>query len=222
MKYMLRPLCSPFKWLICLLFAILLPVIMYVPTYYDFTNVISFYLPFVSIVLFSDLALLEKGNHTEEITFICNRKPIQTFVLRFVTSAALLLIYILFSNAVYHIMLHLNNGGTTKEAITIIENIAAAGASSILIGTVAMTIATVFNNIYVGYGFSLAFWIFWNINTLLPSPLNPFPLVAYPTSYEVHLLIVYIWSLILVMANCYFVSKSPFFIADRARRLLSR
>lgn len=52
MKYEFKILYSPIKWISCLILVILIPLVMYVPTYFDFVNVSSIYMPFVGIVLF--------------------------------------------------------------------------------------------------------------------------------------------------------------------------
>lgn len=51
MKYEFKILYSPIKWISCLVLVILIPLVMYVPTYFDFVNVSSIYMPFVGIVL---------------------------------------------------------------------------------------------------------------------------------------------------------------------------
>lgn len=79
MKYEFKILYSPIKWISCLILVILIPLVMYVPTYFDFVNVSSIYMPFVGIVLFSDINLLYKESHTEEIMYLTNKKPIKFF-----------------------------------------------------------------------------------------------------------------------------------------------
>ena len=73
MKYEFKILYSPIKWIGCLILVMLIPLAMYVPTYFDFVNVSSIYMPFVGIVLFSDINLLYKESHTEEIMYLINK-----------------------------------------------------------------------------------------------------------------------------------------------------
>ena len=51
MKYEFKILYSPIKWISCLILVILIPLVMYVPTYFDFVNVSSIYMPFVGLSL---------------------------------------------------------------------------------------------------------------------------------------------------------------------------
>lgn len=68
MKYEFKILYSPIKWISCLILVILIPLVMYVPTYFDFVNVSSIYMPFVGIVLFSDILFSQHfGNNLYDL-----------------------------------------------------------------------------------------------------------------------------------------------------------
>ena len=218
MRISLKPLCSLFKWLCCALLAMVLPIAMYAPTYYDFTNILSLYMPFVGIVLLSDLALLEKASNTEEIAFISNRKSIRIFLFRLLFAVGLILVFTLLANGAYSIRLYFSESANIDEALTIIDVLIVSCASTIFIGGIAMTFSTILSNIYFGYGISLIYWLFWNVNATLTLPFNPFPLIANPASYKEHAFILYALSCLLIVANCYFVIQSPFFISDKARK----
>ena len=220
MRISLKPLCSLFKWLCCALLAMVLPIAMYAPTYYDFTNILSLYMPFVGIVLLSDLALLEKASNTEEIAFISNRNPIRIYLFRLFFTIGLILVFTLLANGAYSIRHYFSESASIDEALTIIDVLIVSCASTVFIGSVAMTFSTILNNIYIGYGISLIYWLFWNVNATLSSPFNPFSLIANPASYKEHALALYALFALLIMANCYFVTKSPFFISDKVRKHL--
>lgn len=219
MRYNLKLLYSPIKWLGCLIFVILIPIAMYVPTYFDFVNVSTIYLPFVGIVLFTDVTLLDKGSHAEEITYLSNKKPIATFIQRYLITVAVLFIYIVFSNIIFRIMQQFQ-GEVLVEPISTLEYILITGCGCLFIGTISMTISTILNNIYIGYGFSIIYWLYWNINCQTEMIINPFPFIANPTFYEKPLIIVYAFTLVLVLLNCFLTNKSPFYISDKTRKLL--
>lgn len=219
MKYNLKLLYSPIKWLGCLIFVILIPIAMYVPTYFDFVNVSTIYLPFVGIVLFTDINLLDKANQSEEIAYLSDKKPITTFIQRYLIAVVLLFVYIIFSNIIFRILQQFRSE-VIVEPISTIEYILIAGCGCLFVGTISMTISSILNNVYIGYGFSIIFWLYWNINCQTEMIINPFPFIANPTFYEKPLIIIYCLTLFLILINCFLSKKSPFYLPDKARKLL--
>lgn len=217
MKLQAKLLLSPVKWLICLAFVCIIPVAMYVPTYFDFVNVSTIYLPFIGIVLFSDIAILDKENSTEEIAYLSSRKPVWIFLQRYLISLMLLLLYILLANSVFHIMQQFR-GETMIEPISLVTYTLNAGGGTLFIGAMAMTISELINNVYVGYGFSIVYWLYWNINCQTEAFINPFPFIANPTFYEVPLAIIYGLTAILIAFTCFLSTKSPFYLNDKMRK----
>lgn len=217
MKLQAKLLLSPVKWLICLAFVCIIPVAMYVPTYFDFVNVSTIYLPFIGIVLFSDIAILDKENSTEEIAYLSSRKPVWIFLQRYLISLMLLLLYILLANSVFHIMQQFR-GETMIEPISLVTYTLNAGGGTLFIGAMAMTISALINNVYVGYGFSIVYWLYWNINCQTEAFINPFPFIANPTFYEVPLAIIYGLTAILIAFTCFLSTKSPFYLNDKMRK----
>lgn len=134
MIYNIKLLYSPVKWMSALIFVILIPIAVYAPTYYDFTNICSLYMPFIAILLFTEISLVDN------------------------------------------------------------DNLIVAG-TSIFLGSLSMSISRIFKNIYVGYGVSLIYWIYWNINNESLSKFNLFPFLASPINYEKTM--IFQWGLIL-------------------------
>jgi hypothetical protein len=219
MKYNLKLLYSPIKWLGCLILVILIPIAMYVPTYFDFVNVSTIYLPFVGIVLFTDINLLDKGSQSEEIAYLSDKKPITTFIQRYLIAVVLLFMYIIFSNIIFRILQQFR-GEVIVEPISTIEYILIAGCGCLFVGAISMTISSILNNVYIGYGFSIIFWLYWNINCQMEMIINPFPFIANPTFYEKPLIIIYCLTLVLILINCFLSKKSPFYLPDKVRKLL--
>lgn len=219
MKLQAKLLFSPVKWLICLVFVFIIPIAMYVPTYFDFVNVSTIYLPFIGIVLFSDIAILDKGNSTEEIAYLSGRKPIRIFLQRYLISLVLLLVYILLANGAFRSMQQFR-GETMIEPISLFTYILNAGGGSLFIGAMAMAISALINNVYVGYGFSIVYWQYWNVNCQTEAFVNPFPFIANPTFYEVPLAIIYGLTLIIIAFTCFLSTKSPFYLNDKIRKWL--
>ncbi len=219
MKYSLKIVYSPLKWLICVIFVTILPFVMYVPTYYDFVNISTLYLPFVGIVLFADLAIIDKENHIEEITYLSDKKPVITYIQRYVLSLAIMLIYIIIANIVFYILHQLNNVEIT-EPISNFQYIIITSGGCLFFSAMSMTISTILNNVYIGYGFSLIYWLFWNINCQTEAFMNPFPFIANPALYEKPLVIIYAFTLVLIILNCFLVSRSPFYLSDKMKKLL--
>lgn len=219
MKYNLKLLYSPIKWICCLIFAILIPIAMYVPTYFDFVNVSTIYLPFVGIVLFTDVNLLDEASHAEEIAYLSNKKPITTFIQRYLIAVVLLFVYIIIANIIFRI-LQFFQGEVIVEPISTLEYILISGCGCLFIGAISMTISTTLNNVYIGYGFSIVFWLYWNINCQKETVINPFPFIANPTFYEQPLIIIYGFTLVLILINCFLSKKSPFYLSDKVRELL--
>lgn len=214
-------LFSPVKWLVCLAFVCIIPIAMYLPTYFDFVNVSTIYLPFIGIVLFSDIAILDKGSRTEEIAYLSSRKPIRVFLQRYLISLMLLLVYILLANGVFRIVQQIK-GEMMIEPISLFTYVLNAGGGSLLIGAIAMTISALLNNVYVGYGFSIVYWLYWNINCQTEAFLNPFPFIANPTFYEIPLAIIYGLALVVIALSCSHSRKSPFYLTDKISKLVLR
>lgn len=221
MKLHFKLMFSPLKWLGCFLFTCIIPIVMYVPTYFDFVNVSMIYLPFVGIVLFSDVAILDTENKTEEITYLSSKKPIRVFLQRYLISFASLFIYIILANMVFRILQQFE-GEVMIEPISFFEYLIIAGCASLFIGAISMVIGAIFGNTYIGYGFSVIFWLYWNINLLKESFMNPFPFIANPAFYEVPLIIIYGFSVTLIAFTCFIVRKSPFYLSDKASKLFLR
>ena len=217
MKLQAKLLFSPVKWLICLAFTCIIPVAMYVPTYFDFVNVSTIYLPFIGLVLFSDIAILDKGNSTEEIAYLSSGKPVWIFLQRYLISLMLLLLYILLANSVFRIMQQFR-GETMIESISLVSYTLNTGGGTLFIGAMAMAISALINNVYVGYGFSIVYWLYWNINYQTEVFINPFPFIANPTFYEVPLAIIYGLTAILIAFTCFLSTKSPFYLNDKIRK----
>lgn len=221
MKYEFKILYSPIKWISCLILVILIPLVMYVPTYFDFVNVSSIYMPFVGIVLFSDINLLYKESHTEEIMYLTNKKPIKFFVERYLITVALLIIFVIVENIIFRIIQQFQ-GEVSAEPISIINAIAIVIGGCLFVSAISMTISTIFSNVYIGYGFSGIFWLYWNINCQTESIINPFPFIANPTFYEKHLVLIYIITVGLILVNCFLCTRSPFYFCDKIRKCFYR
>ncbi len=214
MKLQAKLLFSPVKWLICLVFVCIIPIAMYVPTYFDFVNVSTIYLPFVGIVLFADIAILDKDSSTEEIAYLSSRKPVWIFLQRYLISLVLLLLYILLANGVFRILQQFR-GEKMLEPISLFTYILSAGGGSLFIGAMAMAISALIKNVYVGYGFSSVYWMYWNINCQTETFFNPFPFISNPTFYEVPLVVIYGLTLIVIALACFLSTKSPFYLNDK-------
>jgi len=217
MKLQLKMLFSPVKWLMCLIFVCMLPILLYVPTYFDFVNTSTMFLPFIGIVLFSDVAILDQGNGTEEIAYLSSRKPIRVLLQRYLITLALLLLYILLANMVFRSMQQIK-GEWMIEPISLFEYVANASGGSLLIGTMSMTISAMLGNVYIGYGCSTLYWLYWNVNWRKEIAINPFPFIVNPTSYEVPLIILFLLTLALITLVCFFSKKSPFYLTDQIRK----
>ncbi len=209
MRYNLKLLFSPSKWLCCLLFVAMIPVLMYAPTYYDFTNISTIYIPFIGVVLFTDIVMIDKSNNFAEISYLSNRKPIKTFLQRYCIIAILMLSFILLANGIFRLSQLINNN-FAREPISLLEYVLLSCGSSLMLGTLSMSIANILSNPYVGYGAALFYWLYWNINFKNQSLLNLFPFIANPIFYEKFLVTQYLLIVVLMILNCLLVRKSPF------------
>lgn len=221
MRLQIKLSFSPVKWLVCFVFICIIPIAMYVPTYFDFINVSTMYLPFVGIVLFSDIAILDKGSRSEEIVFLSNKYPVKIFLERYLISLLLFLAYILLANGVFNFF-HQFSSDKMIETISLFTYVANAAGGSLFIGAITMTISALLNSVYVGYGFSIIYWLYWNINCQVEALFNPFPFIANPTYYEVPLIMVYVLSFGLIISTCFIYRKSPFYFSDKIRKLICR
>ena len=149
MRLQVKLLFSLIKCVGCFLFVCLIPIAMYAPTYFDFVNVSVIYLPFVGIVLFADIAILDKGSGTEEIAYLANKSPTKIFLQRYFLTLTGLLAYIILANLVFRVMQHFA-ARAMMEPISSFDYIAIAGGGCLLIGTLAMTTSAILKNVYIG------------------------------------------------------------------------
>lgn len=223
MKYNFKLLYSPIKWLSCFIFIIIIPIAMYAPSYYDFINLATIYISFIGVVLFTDIALIDKNNGVEEITYISNGTPIKTFIQRFIITLMLLIVYVILANLAYRVLFLINYPNQTLlEPITLIEYVLIVTSSALMLGIIAMTISNITNNLYIGYGTALLYWLYWNVNLQIESIFNLFPFIANPTYYEKHLLLQIIWIVLVVIFNITLSKKGPYFIEEKIRRMIYR
>lgn len=220
MKYEFKILYSPIKWISCLILVILIPLVMYVPTYFDFVNVSSIYMPFVGIVLFSDINLLYKESHTEEIMYLTNKNR-SNFCRTIFDYSGTSHYFVIVENIIFRIIQQFQ-GEVSAEPISIINAIAIVIGGCLFVSAISMTISTIFSNVYIGYGFSGIFWLYWNINCQTESIINPFPFIANPTFYEKHLVLIYIITVGLILVNCFLCTRSPFYFGDKIRKCFYR
>lgn len=221
MKYNLKLLFAPLKWLCSLLFVVMIPLFLYAPTYYDFANISTIYIPFIGVVLFTDVVMIDKSNHFAEVAYLSNRKPIKTFFQRYCSMAMLLLIFVLVANEIFRLSQWINHA-FTPEPISLLVYLLLTGGSSLMLGTLSMSIANVLNNPFVGYGTALVYWLYWNINCEKQSLPNLFPFIANPTFYERFLAAEYLTVVVLILINCLLVRKSPFFLTDKMQKAIIR
>ena len=219
MKYDLKLLISPAKFMLGLIIVILMPVVMYVPTYFDFINVSSMYLPFVGMVLFADISLLDKGSGADEIVYMVNRKPVKTFLARYFFSVIFLLFYAVFMNVVFAILQQFQEQ-TMVESLSLIDFLVIVMGSSLFVSTIAMTISAFFGNVYVGYSCAGIFWIYWNVNCEKEMILNPFSFIANPIMYGKALAIIYVFTGALLLIDCLLCGKSPFYFFDKKENVI--
>lgn len=211
MKYNIKLLFSPLKWLCCLLFVVMIPIAMYAPTFYDFTNIASIYIPFVGIVLFSDIVMIDKNNEFAEIKYLSDRKPAHTFLCRYGIMSTVLLLFVLIANCIFRISQIINHT-LTQDPVSLLEFALITCGSSLMLGTISMIVTTISSNLYIGYGSSLLYWLYFNINCKSHSPFNLFPFIADPTFYENLLAVQYVLIIILLLLNSFLIRKSPFFL----------
>lgn len=203
MIYNIKLLYSPVKWMSALIFVILIPIAVYAPTYYDFTNICSLYMPFAALLLFTEINLVDNDNGFSEIIYMIDRKPIKTLIQRYIMTVAVFLVLIIISNIVFRGMQYINDS-YFEEPIMLYDHIIIVAGASMFLGSLSMSISNFFKNIYVGYGVSLIYWIYWNINNESLSKFNLFPFLASPINYEKAM--IFQWGLILgiVVLECIF------------------
>ncbi|WP_017353106.1 ABC transporter permease [Clostridium sp. ZBS4] len=214
-QYNFKLLFSPLKWLCCLLFIILMSISMYAPTYYDFTNICEIYIPLIGIILITDIVLIDKQNDMTEVLYVSNSNLKKNFWFRYFIVGILLTIFILLANGIFYIKMYFNGEPSLNEPITHLQFLIISLFSTLLLGILSMTIANIFSNSYIGYGFSLVYWLYWIVNIKKQSIFNLFPFVATPNEYIYYIVIESGFIIFLLLLNFILVQKSPFFITDK-------
>lgn len=209
MIYNIRMIFSPFKYLICLITAILIPIVMFAPSYYDFVNVSSFYMPFISIILFSDIALVYKKSDMHEINYMVNEKTTICFLQKFIFVLVMLFIFLCVSNFVY-IVFKLVSDDKMYEVISFFDYFIIVISSSLFFGNIALTINHISSNLYIGYGVSIVYWIYANINCTVERFSNPFFFVANSSDFLKPLITIFFINIFLMIINILLSKRSPF------------
>ena len=93
LRYNLKLLFSPLKWMSCFLFTMLIVISMYAPTYYDFTNICEIYLPFIGVILITDVMLINQHNNMAEILYVLNSNQKKDFLFRYFIIVILIVIF---------------------------------------------------------------------------------------------------------------------------------
>ncbi|WP_017209917.1 hypothetical protein [Clostridium beijerinckii] len=214
-RYNLKLLFSPLKWLSSFIFICLISIFMYAPTYYDFTNICELYMPFIGIILITDIMLIDKHNNISEILYISNSNLKKVFLIRYFIVGVLIAVFILIANSIFLVQGYFEGQSYLNEPITSLEFLVISVASTLFLGTVSMTIGNFLSNQYVAYGFSLMYWLYWNINCKKQSIFNLFPFIAKPTEYMYYIEITFGVIVFLLLLNSILAQKSPFFVIDR-------
>jgi len=213
--YNLKILFSPLKWICCLIFIILISIFMYAPTYYDFTNICEIYMPFIGIILMSDIMLIDKNNNIAEISYISNSNLKKVFFMRYFIIGASITIFIFLANIIFFMQGYFGGQSYSNEPISSLEFLIISVASTLFLGTLSMTIGNILSNPYIAYGFSLIYWLYWDVNIKKQSIFNLFPFIAKPTEYISYILIEFGFVIFLLLLNAALAQKSPFFIEDK-------
>lgn len=217
--YNIKLLYSPLKWICCFIFTIFIPIFMYAPTYYDFTNICDIYMPFIGVTLFTDIMLIDKNSNIREILYISNSKLKKVFLGRYLIITILIIVLSFISNSVFFIQGHFNGQSYLNEPITILEFLIISLVSILFLGTLSMTIGNVLSNQYIAYVCSLIYWLYWNVNSTRQSIFNLFPFIAKPTEYVGFISIQLAMIFLLLLINLVLLQKSPFFINDKLSKL---
>lgn len=218
-SYNLKLLFSPLKWLCCLIFILLIATIMYAPTYYDFTNICEIYLPFIGVILITDVMLINQHNNMAEILYVLNSNQKKDFLFRYFIIVILIVIFIFLADMTFSIQQYFNGGPFLYEPITHLEFLIISFSGTLFLGTLSMTIGNLLTNQYIGYGFSLVYWLYWNVNCQKQSIFNLFPFVANPNEYIFYVLIEFTFIIFLIFLNTILAKKSPFFIIDKISKI---
>ena len=209
--YNMKLLFSPLKWLCCLIFIIIIPICMFVPTYYDFNNICEFYMPFIGITLITDITLIDKNNGIEEILYVSSNNLKKNFFIRYFITVALIICFILLANIIFFVQGHLQGKYYLNEQITTLQFLLISVSSTLLLGTISMTIGNFLSNQYIAYGISLVYWIYWNVNYEKQSIFNLFPFVSNPREYIFHISMQFAFIIFLCILNGLSSQKSRFY-----------
>lgn len=214
-SYNIKLLFSPIKWIGAFIFITFIALFMYAPTYYDFTNICEIYIPFIGIILMTDIMLVDKYNNISEILYISDGKLKKVFLIRYIIIVVFIMLLCFSANIIFFIQGYFKGELYLNEPVTILEFLLVSVSSTIFLGTLSMTMANVLSNPYISYGCSVIYWLYWNINSTKQSIFNLFPFVAKPTDYIIYILIDFIIISLLILINLILSEKSPFFIKSK-------
>ena len=214
-SYNIKLLFSPIKWIGAFIFITFIALFMYAPTYYDFTNICEIYIPFIGIILMTDIMLVDKYNNISEILYISDGKLKKVFLIRYIIIVVFIMLLCFSANIIFFIQGYFKGELYLNEPVTILEFLLVSVSSTIFLGTLSMTMANVLSNPYISYGCSVIYWLYWNINSTKQSIFNLFPFVAKPTDYIIYILIDFIIISLLILINLILSKKSPFFIKSK-------
>ncbi len=208
LKYNIKILFSPIKWLLCALFMTIIPIAFYCPTLLDFMNLSEIYMPFVGIVMISDIMLVDKYNYTSEILFLTRENKAKIFLIRFLFVSFLIILFMLIPFLLVYFGFTPNGNIYEGYLFSYWEYLWIGFTGTVFLGVLSMTVINLFSAIQVGYIVSLMYWVYWNINMGKSSVFNIFSFSNYHDYNKSKIFLLGV-TIILIVFNGWLVNRSP-------------
>ncbi|MBU5438463.1 hypothetical protein KQI42_10610 [Tissierella sp. MSJ-40] len=208
LKYNTKILFSPIKWLLCALFMAIIPIAFYCPTLLDFMNLSEIYMPFVGIVMVSDIMLVDKYSYTSEILFLTRENKTKILLVRFLFVGFLLMLFMIIPFLLVY--LGFTPYGNIYEGylFSYWEFLWIGFTGTIFLGVFSMTVANLFSIVQAGYIVSLMYWVYWNINMRRSSIFNIFSF-SNRHDYDRSKIFLLGFMIVLMVLNGWIVNRSP-------------
>ena len=208
LKYNTKILFSPIKWLLCALFMAIIPIAFYCPTLLDFMNLSEIYMPFVGIVMMSDIMLVDKYSYTSEILFLTRENKTKILLVRFLFISFLLMLFMLIPFLLVYFGFTPYGNIYEGYLFSYWEFLWIGFTGTIFLGVFSMTVANLFSIVQAGYIVSLMYWVYWNVNMRRSSIFNIFSFSNH-YNYDKSKIFLLGFMIVLMTFNGWLVNRSP-------------
>ncbi|CAI6081483.1 hypothetical protein PAECIP112173_03222 [Paenibacillus sp. JJ-100] len=204
--YQWKLIYSPVRWIVCLLFIVMVPFIFYAPTARDVLNISEIYMPLAGMIMMTDLMLIEVTCQASETVYMSKQHRGVPLAYRFIMITILLSCCLLIS----YVIIQGKSMDTSSFTFDFLKMYMIVMPGILLMGMLGMTFANLTSFTAAGYLPALLYWGYWMTNSTMNQDM-PFHLFAFANNnnYILSKGLLLLTALFFLGINIYMVNQSP-------------